>query len=74
MVTLVAIAAACVAATLAIYLVFALPANLSTDNWTVTPQDWARLRLQWEAAHAANAVITFAELCCLAWAALRQQD
>jgi hypothetical protein len=73
-VTLVAIAAACVAATLAIYFAFVLPANLSTDNWTVTPQDWARLRFQWEAAHAANALLTFVALGCLAGAALRPRD
>jgi len=72
--TLVAIAAACMAAATGIYLMWALPANLQTEHWTVMPDDWARLRLQWEAAHAANAVITFVALCCLAWAALIRRE
>lgn len=72
--TLVTVAAACVAATLVIFLVWTLPANRLTNNWTIMPEDWARLRFQWEAAHAANAVITFVAVCCLAWAALLRRD
>lgn len=71
--TLVAIAAACLATTVGIFFVWTYPANQLTHNWTVTPEDWARLRLQWEVAHAANAVITFTALACLAWAALTRR-
>ncbi len=59
---LVAIAAACVAATLVVFFLWTFPANRLTQNWTVTPDDWARLRLQWETGHAANAVLTFVAL------------
>ncbi len=70
----VATAAACIAATLAIFFAFTFPANVVTDNWTVMPEHWARLRLQWEAAHAANAGLTFVAVCCLSWAALVHED
>jgi hypothetical protein len=72
--TLVSIAAACMAATLAIFFIWTFPANQTTHNWTVTPENWASLRLQWETAHAANAVITFVALGSLAWAALLHED
>jgi hypothetical protein len=70
----VATAAGCVAATLAVFFAFTLPANLATDNWTAMPADWAWLRLQWEAAHAANAGLTFVALGFLAYAALMDED
>jgi hypothetical protein len=71
---LVVIASACMAATLAIYLVWAFPANRLTEDWTVMPENWTRLRLQWEAAHAANAALTFAALSCLTGAAVMRMD
>lgn len=71
---LVAAAAACIAATLVIFLVWTYPINQATQNWTVTPEDWTRLRVQWETAHAANALLTFVALCCLAWAATAPED
>jgi amino acid transporter len=71
---LAAIAAVGVALTLVIFFVWTFPANRLTHNWTVTPEDWGRLRLQWEAAHATSAVITFVALGCLAWTALHQKN
>jgi hypothetical protein len=71
---LTAIAALCLAATLAIFFVWIYPANQQTRNWTVMTDAWSRLRLQWEAAHAASAVITFIALCCLARAALIRSE
>lgn len=71
---LAAIAAACMAATLGVFFTWTFPANRLTENWTVTPEDWTRLRLQWETGHAANAVLTFVALGCVAWTALRQRD
>jgi hypothetical protein len=71
---LAAAAAVCLAITLVIFFGWIYPANQLTNNWTVAPEDWTRLRLQWETAHAANAVITFVALCCAAWAALLQKD
>ena len=46
------------------------PANVATQNWTVSPADWMQLRRQWEYSHAANAGLIFVSLCCLALAAL----
>lgn len=54
----------CLAAGLAIFFHWTFPANQATDNWTVIPTDWQALRRQWEYSHAANAVFTFAGLCC----------
>lgn len=54
-----------VAATLAIFFIWTFPANQATQNWTVVPENWQALRLQWEYAHATNAVLTFLALCAL---------
>jgi hypothetical protein len=51
------------AAVLAIFFTWTYPANQATASWTVAPADWQTLRRQWEYAHAANAVLTFAALC-----------
>lgn len=63
-------AALCMGATLAIFFTFIYPVNQLTNNWTVVPENWAALRLQWESAHAVNAAITFLALCCITSAAL----
>jgi hypothetical protein len=54
-----------VAATLAIFFTWTYPANQATSNWTVVPENWQELRLQWEYAHATNAVLTFLALCAV---------
>jgi hypothetical protein len=59
-----------IAATLAIFFVWTYPANVATGNWTVVPAAWETLRRQWEYAHAANAIITFAALCAVVLATL----
>lgn len=58
-------AAACVAASLALFFCFAYPANKATANWTHTPEGWKRLRARWEYSHAASAVLYFAALVLL---------
>jgi hypothetical protein len=63
-------AAVCIGATIIIFFMRIYPANQLTNNWTLIPENWAQLRLQWEGSHALNAVITFVALCCVAWAAL----
>ena len=63
-----------IAATLAIFFVWTYPANQATENWTTAPANWAALRRQWEYAHAANAVLTFVALCCLALSNLLARD
>ena len=59
-----------IAATLVIFFVWTYPANVATNNWTAVPATWETLRRQWEYAHAANAVITFAAFCALVLATL----
>ncbi len=54
-----------IAASLAIFLVWTLPANQATRNWTVAPPDWQALREQWEYSHAANAIVTFVAMCAV---------
>jgi hypothetical protein len=61
-----------IAATLVIFFVWIFPANQATNNWTVVPTNWNKLRIQWEYSHAANAMVTFAALVCLVIAVLRQ--
>lgn len=61
---------ALMALTLALFLAFTFPANRATGNWTRLPEGWEALRLQWEASHAANAVLTFLALACIARAAI----
>jgi hypothetical protein len=62
-----------IAATLAIFFTWTYPANQATSNWTVAPPNWAELRVQWEYAHAANAVLTFAAFCLIALSALSKR-
>lgn len=48
----------CVAATLAVFFIWTLPANMETDNWASTPPNWPALRARWEYSHAVNAALT----------------
>jgi hypothetical protein len=59
-----------IAATLIVFFVWTYPANQATVNWTSVPDDWERLRIQWEYSHAANAALTFVALLCSIGAAL----
>ncbi|MGH6835047.1 MAG: DUF1772 domain-containing protein [Methylocella sp.] len=66
-------AAFCIGTTLAIFFAQIYPVNQLTNNWTVVPENWIALRLQWEIAHATNAAITFLALCCVTAAALAKK-
>ena len=59
-----------IAANLAIFFVWTFPK--ASNNWTVVPNNWNKLRIQWEYSHAANAMVTFAALVCVVIAVLRQ--
>jgi hypothetical protein len=67
-------AAGGIAATLVVFVIWTLPANVATDNWTTVPADWEALRRQWEYSHAANAAIAFAALCAATLSALLARD
>lgn len=49
----------CLAAALIIWFVLILPVNIEISQWTATsvPENWTRLRDQWEYAHATRFVI-----------------
>jgi hypothetical protein len=66
-------AAICIGTTLAIFFTQIYPVNHLTNNWTVVPDNWIALRVQWELAHAINAVITFLALCCVTVAVLARK-
>lgn len=64
------LAALLLAAGLAVFFHWTLPANRATANWTLLPDGWESLRAQWEWSHAANAVLTFLAFCAVLGAAL----
>ena len=51
---------------------FTFPANVATENWTVAPPGWERLRARWEVSHAAGAIFQLLVVASLAVAALRR--
>ena len=53
-----------VAATLAVFFIWTYPTNQGTGNWTSVPENWERLRTQWEYSHAVNAMLTLLALLC----------
>ncbi len=63
-----------IAATLVIFFAWTYPANQATSNWTIAPDNWRELRVQWEYAHAANAVLTFIALCSVVLSVLMARD
>lgn len=68
------LAFALIATTLAVFFGWTYPANQATENWTVIPADWERLRRQWEYSHATSAVLTFLALCCVALSVLTARE
>jgi hypothetical protein len=49
---------------------FTYPANVATENWTVVPDNWEKLRRQWEYSHAAGAAFQLLGFCLLVSAVL----
>jgi hypothetical protein len=56
-------AALCFVVSLAIFFTWTFPTNQATANWTTLPDDWSRLRQEWEFSHAVNAVVMLIALC-----------
>jgi hypothetical protein len=50
---------------LLLFFAFVYPMNAATENWTVMPENWEALRMQWEYGHAVNAVLTFVAFVCV---------
>ena len=63
-----------IAATLAIFFTWTYPANQATGNWSLAPEGWEQLRIQWEYSHALNAVLSFVALLCSVGAALSDDN
>lgn len=60
-----ALAFLCIAGTQAIFWIWTYPANVATSNWTVAPENWEALRVQWEYSHAASALLNIAAMVAL---------
>ena len=56
-------AALCFVVFFAIFFTWTFPTNQATANWTTLPDDWSRLRQEWEFSHAVNAVVMLIALC-----------
>jgi len=55
----------CIAGTQLVFWVWTFPVNQQTSNWTLLPENWVALRVQWEYSHAASAVLNFMALVAL---------
>ncbi|KAB0268258.1 DUF1772 domain-containing protein [Microvirga brassicacearum] len=53
-----------------LFWLFTFPANVATENWTRMPNDWGRLRTQWEYSHLAGAIFQVLAMAALIVAAL----
>ena len=40
-----------------LFWVFTYPANAATENWTIQPENWDKLRRRWEFSHAGGAIL-----------------
>jgi hypothetical protein len=56
----------------AVFWAFTFPTNVATENWTVAPDDWERLRRQWEYSHAVGALFQLLVTASLILAAIRR--
>jgi hypothetical protein len=61
----------CLVATQVVFWTFTYPMNAASRNWTVMPENFEAARRQWEYSHAASAVLNFAALATVTFAAVR---
>jgi hypothetical protein len=66
------VALACFLASQAIFWIWTFPANQATDNWTMQPDNWERLRREWEYSHLAGALFQAFAMVALIIAVLRR--
>ena len=62
----------CIAGTQVVFWTFTFPANQATGQWTMLPDGWEALRVQWEYSHAASAVLNLAALIAVIVSVLRK--
>lgn len=60
--TFAGLAAALIAAALVVFFAMVYPGNVATQNWTMAPDNWEKLRWSWETGHAIEAVLTLLAL------------
>jgi uncharacterized membrane protein len=63
-----------IAGTQVVFWTFTFPMNQRTANWTVLPDGWAALRMQWEYSHAASAVLNLVALVAVIVSVLARRD
>jgi hypothetical protein len=54
----------------AVFWTYTFPANVATRNWTIIPDDWMALRMQWEYSHAVGATFQILAMSSLVIAVL----
>jgi len=64
------LALACVVVAQGLFWGFTYPTNVATANWTVSPDNWHKLRLRWELSHALGAFFQLLGFCLLVVAVL----
>lgn len=68
-----AASAVLIALSLGVFLIWVLPANQATSNWTIKPADWAGFRSDWEFGHALSAGLVFLAFMSTALATVRSK-
>jgi hypothetical protein len=68
------IAFLCVVGTQVVFWTFTFPANQATNNWTYLPENWQKLRDQWEYSHASSAVLNLTAMITLILAILSEAE
>jgi ABC-type cobalamin transport system permease subunit len=63
----------CIVGTQLVFWTFTFPANQQTNNWTVLPENWTTLRVQWEYSHAASALLNLVAFVALAFSVSRNK-
>jgi hypothetical protein len=71
---LASIAFALMLATLITFLIWILPANIATAQWTQAPVNLSPLRAQWETTHAVNGILALLAVIAVVSASLSWND
>ncbi len=68
------IALICFVISIALFFIFILPTDLTTNNWSDFPIDWESLRAQWEYSNAIRALLSFAGFSFIVLAFLKNRN
>jgi amino acid permease len=67
------IAFICIVGTQIVFWTYTYPANQTTNNWTMLPENWRELRQQWEYSHAASAGLNLLALLAMIFSVLARE-